>query len=1202
MKRLKSYFFTNSNLNSRGKYISLKDNAEPNETLFNDLLDSVVKPKVGADYQDQADFNAVNTKDSSKFVTAENLPEVDTTGSLLTITTTAAVDTNLLRRKKYTVSANIPTIIDDIHPTRVSTKLVTPANLPKFVLDNSEYTQVDSQVPYFAPSIVTTVDNVNLFQTYNLKLRALESTMMTHAGVRLDTVLDGLRTDVNACVSDSELTSAVNSLNLAINNKATKVSPNFVAGYNGTKVTVNSQGIVTTVTKASASDITNDSSVSGSTVKDALNWLKANGGGTGGASDTDGVTNLSDVPGGTATDALNNLLDSLSHYFVKDVVGKTNGDALEVDKINVLTLSSDTSFTLPTPSLAYKGKVLIIVQGNGGVNRAEIFGGLQGSVIISDLSDVLIYNCVYDIGGGGNWVLISRDDSKMCQIPVIVESSTHYASANENIKADALSFGANQSVVIPASNSEGRMIYVYYPTGAPTAFVVNLTGGYTATLNQGDWFLLRDNGSFWEAIGTSQNTVDLSPYATIDSPTFTGIPAGPTASPGTNTTQLATTAFVTTALSSFVGGATYQSTWNASTNTPTLASGVGTKGYYYVVSVDGSTNLDGVTDWKVGDWAIYNGTAWQKVDNTDAISSFNGSLGAITYTPTGTANRVTITGASGLTPIFDIASTYAGQTSITTLGTIASGTWQGTAIADAYIASAATWNAKLGTSGGTLTGALNYAPSVTVPSAGTTDIGNANSNNIVISGTTTITSFGTCSEGIVRYIRFTGALTLTHNATSLILPNSSNITTQTNDTAIFRSLGSGNWMCISYKSVTALTTNTIPYFDGTKFVNGGITDNGSGNIIIGGNALLSSPSFGWSDLSSSLPSMTGSNARFTVLRSNSARNLSLFSNLGAGQFIFLNSGWGSKWSSGINSGSFLTYPDGTQIGGGNTPIYTSVIPQGGGCIRVFITPEASPNSDYIEAYIFINGSNNVASIVKVKPANNTSLFDINISANKVLTSGTLAVNIIYEGVSPLRFDNASNIKETMWRYSANLTSVAIGSSTPNSSAQLDLQSTTKGLGLNLVAGDLGTTRNGLMWHDITANLFKGVQNNSVVTFATTLNTNLTVQFGWKYTYTANTSLFQMLNDTGSTKWIAVDACSIYALTLNFGTAPTLAYQVFYNKNGTGWTSFNTTDTAANTFDVSIKPSSAITLAPNDTIQFRLNQGADGVSMNVIIKS
>lgn len=71
-------------------------------------------------------------------------------------------------------------------------------------------------------------------------------------------------------------------------------------------------------------------------------------------------------------------------------------------------------------------------------------------------------------------------------------------------------------------------------------------------------------------------------------------------------------------------------TWNASTNTPTLASGVGTKNWYYIVSVAGSTNLDGVTDWVAGDWALFNGTAWQKVDQTDAVSSVAGKTGAVT--------------------------------------------------------------------------------------------------------------------------------------------------------------------------------------------------------------------------------------------------------------------------------------------------------------------------------------------------------------------------------------------------------------------------------------------------------------------------------------------------------------------------------------------------------------------------------------------
>ena len=89
-----------------------------------------------------------------------------------------------------------------------------------------------------------------------------------------------------------------------------------------------------------------------------------------------------------------------------------------------------------------------------------------------------------------------------------------------------------------------------------------------------------------------------------------------------------------------LGGAIYQSVWNASTNSPTLTSSVGTKGYYYIVSVDGATNLNGITDWKIGDWAIYNGTTWNKVDNSDSVSSVNGFTGAVSLT---TANISEVT-------------------------------------------------------------------------------------------------------------------------------------------------------------------------------------------------------------------------------------------------------------------------------------------------------------------------------------------------------------------------------------------------------------------------------------------------------------------------------------------------------------------------------------------------------------------------------
>jgi len=85
---------------------------------------------------------------------------------------------------------------------------------------------------------------------------------------------------------------------------------------------------------------------------------------------------------------------------------------------------------------------------------------------------------------------------------------------------------------------------------------------------------------------------------------------------------------------SVAGGLSYQGTWNASTNTPTLASGVGVNGYYYIVATAGSTNLDGITDWQIGDWLMFNGTVWQKIDQSNLVTSVNGQTGAVSLTTT----------------------------------------------------------------------------------------------------------------------------------------------------------------------------------------------------------------------------------------------------------------------------------------------------------------------------------------------------------------------------------------------------------------------------------------------------------------------------------------------------------------------------------------------------------------------------------------
>ena len=87
-----------------------------------------------------------------------------------------------------------------------------------------------------------------------------------------------------------------------------------------------------------------------------------------------------------------------------------------------------------------------------------------------------------------------------------------------------------------------------------------------------------------------------------------------------------------------IGALNYKGTWNATTNTPTLASDVGTQGDYYVVSVAGATDLNGITNWGIGDWATFNGSVWQRVEG-GADGNF------VNLTASGTA---TVTGLSSL--------------------------------------------------------------------------------------------------------------------------------------------------------------------------------------------------------------------------------------------------------------------------------------------------------------------------------------------------------------------------------------------------------------------------------------------------------------------------------------------------------------------------------------------------------------------------
>lgn len=235
------------------------------------------------------------------------------------------------------------------------------------------------------------------------------------------------------------------------------------------------------------------------------------------------------------------------------------------------------------------------------------------------------------------------------------------------------------------------------------------------------------------------------------------------------------------------GGLDYQGTWNASTNTPTLVSSVGVNGYYYIVSTAGSTNLDGITDWQRGDWLLFNGTVWQKLDQSNLVISVNGQTGAVVLTTTNVSEgtnlyytdaraRASVSAGTGITydsvtgvvtnaaPDQTVALT--GGTGISTSGTYPNFTITNSAPDQTVALTAGTGISTSGTYPNfTIT---NSAPDQTVAltGAGTTSISGTYPNFTVTSNDQyvgTVTSVG--GTGTVNGISLSGTVTSSGNLT-----------------------------------------------------------------------------------------------------------------------------------------------------------------------------------------------------------------------------------------------------------------------------------------------------------------------------------------------------------------------------------------------------------------------------------------------------
>lgn len=103
-----------------------------------------------------------------------------------------------------------------------------------------------------------------------------------------------------------------------------------------------------------------------------------------------------------------------------------------------------------------------------------------------------------------------------------------------------------------------------------------------------------------------------------------------------------------------LGALKYQGVWNASTNSPAIpAAASGNLGWYRIVTTAGTTTIDTINDWKIGDWIVSDGTTWSKVDNTDAVTSVATLTGVITAVALKAALAIAIADVSGLQAALD---------------------------------------------------------------------------------------------------------------------------------------------------------------------------------------------------------------------------------------------------------------------------------------------------------------------------------------------------------------------------------------------------------------------------------------------------------------------------------------------------------------------------------------------------------------------
>lgn len=254
-------------------------------------------------------------------------------------------------------------------------------------------------------------------------------------------------------------------------------------------------------------------------------------------------------------------------------------------------------------------------------------------------------------------------------------------------------------------------------------------------------------------------------------------------------------------LANIWGGAMkYQGSWNAASNNPLLTDSACTtltEGGYYVVSASSTTTtLGGISTWNLNDWAVCNGSVWQKIQTTNAVSSVFGRTGTISAqsgdyaanqisfnaTSTLSANNVQsaleqlLTNTQAFIPVGTISQYYRGDKTWQTLDT--------SAVAEnplnLYYTNTRARNALsvngTGLTYSTSTGIIAIGSGYAVPLTASSTIWDTASNIVTASSTKWDMAYSWGNHALAGYISSTTP-TLTLTSGGLILASSSPTTT-----------------------------------------------------------------------------------------------------------------------------------------------------------------------------------------------------------------------------------------------------------------------------------------------------------------------------------------------------------------------------------------------------------------------------------------